>query len=265
MTMPALDEGHEITVGTGETARVIAYRTRSGRSPAIVWLGGYRSDMRGTKAEHCLKIAADLDQSFVRLDYSGHGESGGAFEAGTISRWTEEAGEAIAATGARSVILVGSSMGAWIALRLVAAARRDDLPFQIAGLLLLAPAPDFTEKLMRLRLSQDDWEAIERNGRLEEPSDYSSDPNIYTRALFEDGKACQVMTGLIETGCPTAIIQGMADPDVPYTHALELMDCLPASNVTMTLVRDGDHRLSRPQDLALIERVLRNLIDDMAH
>lgn len=264
MTMPTLDDGHDITVGRGEAARVIAYRSRSGRAPTIVWLGGYRSDMRGTKAEHCLRIASDLDQSFLRLDYSGHGESGGAFEGGTISRWTEEAGEVIAAMGAKSVILVGSSMGAWIALRLVAAARRGDLPFSVAGLLLLAPAPDFTEKLMRPRLSPADWEAIETNGRLEEPSDYSTDPNIYTRALFEDGKASQVMTGLIETGCPTAIIQGMADPDVPYTHALELMDCLPQTNVTMTLVRDGDHRLSRPQDLALIERILRDLIADIA-
>ncbi|MER0239326.1 alpha/beta hydrolase [Fulvimarina sp. MAC8] len=254
------DTGHEVSVGESGDTRQIAYRTLDGRGPTIVWLGGYRSDMRGTKAEHLLDIAAREGRAYMRLDYSGHGESGGRFEEGTISRWTEEALRAIEASGARSVLLVGSSMGAWIALNLVARARSGQASFSVAGLLLLAPAPDFTERLMRPRLSEADLMSIQTRGLLEEPSEYSDEPNIYTKALFDDGAANLVMDGPIETGCPVAIIQGMEDPDVPHAHALALMTCLSADDATMTLIRNGDHRLSRPKDLDVIERVLTNLL-----
>ncbi|MEN3793863.1 alpha/beta hydrolase [Fulvimarina sp. MAC3] len=255
------DIGHEVSVGESGETRQIAYRTRNGKGPTIVWLGGYRSDMRGTKAEHLLEIAAREDRAFMRLDYSGHGESGGRFEEGTISRWTEDALAAIEASGAQSVLLVGSSMGAWIALNLLARARAGQASLSVEGLLLLAPAPDFTERLMRPRLSPSDLADIEAKGRLEEPSDYSDEPNIYTKALFDDGAANLVMDGPIETGCPVAIIQGMEDPDVPYGHALALMACLSADDATMTLIKDGDHRLSRPKDLDVIDRILMNLIE----
>ncbi|MDY8109446.1 alpha/beta hydrolase [Fulvimarina sp. 2208YS6-2-32] len=257
------DVGHEITVGRADEARRIAYRTLDGTGPTIVWLGGYRSDMRGTKAEHLLAMAGAAGRGFLRLDYSGHGESGGRFEDGTISRWTQEAKAAIEAAGAESVVLVGSSMGAWIALRLVALARHETCNFSVEGLMLLAPAPDFTERLMRPKLTDADLQALRTHGYITEASDYSEQPNIYTRALFEDGANNLVMAETIETGCPIAILQGMADPDVPYTHALDLMERLPSDNVTMTLVRDGDHRLSRPQDLALIERLLTDLLSNI--
>lgn len=259
----ARDSGYEIDVGEHDDLRRIAYRTRDGKGPTLVWLGGYRSDMRGTKAEHLLDIAVREGRSYTRLDYSGHGESGGRFEDGTISRWSEEAMAAIEAAGARSVILVGSSMGAWVALNLVKRARTGNAPFSVQGLLLLAPAPDFTERLMRPRLTEAELASIETHGRLEEASEYSDEPNIYTKALFDDGATNLVMDAPIETGCPVAIIQGMEDPDVPYSHALDLMTCLSADDATMTLIRDGDHRLSRPKDLAVIDRILTNLLAEI--
>ncbi|HEY9058414.1 MAG TPA: alpha/beta hydrolase [Aurantimonas sp.] len=254
------EQPRRITVGAGPQGRTIAFRTRAGDAPTLVWLGGYRSDMRGTKAERLSQLAEKQALGFCRLDYSGHGESGGRFEDGTIGRWTEEAAAVIAAAVDGPAILVGSSMGAWIALRLVQTALAAGKPPKIAGLLLLAPAPDFTHRLMEPKLSQDQRTALARDGFIAEPSDYSPEPNIYTRALFEDGAANLVMEGLIETRCPVTIIQGMADPDVPFEHALELVTHLPSEGVIVTLVRDGDHRLSRPQDLELIERATLDLV-----
>ncbi len=254
------EQKRSITVGSGSNARTIAFRTQAGDSPALVWLGGYRSDMRGTKAERLSQLAEKQALDFCRLDYSGHGESGGRFEDGTISRWTEEAAAVIDAAVDGPAILIGSSMGAWIALRLVQMALAAEKPRKIAGLLLLAPAPDFTHRLMEPKLSEDQRAALERDGFIAEPSDYSPEPNIYTRKLFEDGAANLVMEGLIETRCPVTIIQGMADPDVPFEHALELVTHLPSEGVIVTLVRDGDHRLSRPQDIELIERAALDLV-----
>ncbi|RFC62067.1 alpha/beta hydrolase [Fulvimarina endophytica] len=257
------ETAHELSVGEGDDRRAIAYRSRAGTGPVLVWLGGYRSDMRGTKAEHLLAYAEATGRGFLRLDYSGHGESGGRFEDGTISRWTEEARRVIEASGAGSVVLVGSSMGAWVALLLTRAARRGECAFSVDALMLLAPAPDFTETLMMPKLSAEDRAAIERDGFFAQPSEYSDEPNIFTKALFEDGARHLVLTDMIETGCPVAIVQGMEDPDVPHTHALTLMERLPAANVTLTLIRDGDHRLSRPQDLETISRVLGGLLSSL--
>lgn len=254
------EQPRTLIVGSGSNARTIAFRTRAGDAPALVWLGGYRSDMRGTKAERLAQLAEQQGLGFCRLDYSGHGESGGRFEDGTIGRWTEEAAAVIDAALDGPAILIGSSMGAWIALRLVQTALAAGGSPKIAGLLLLAPAPDFTHRLMEPKLSDDQRAALERDGFIAEPSDYSPEPNIYTRKLFEDGAANLVMDGLIETRCPVTIIQGMADPDVPYQHALELVTHLPSEGVIVTLVRDGDHRLSRPQDLELIERAALDLV-----
>ncbi|MCQ4631562.1 alpha/beta hydrolase [Shinella sp. CPCC 100929] len=248
-----------ITVGTGDEARQIAVALQPeapGNGLAhFVWLGGYRSDMTGTKAVELAALAERLGTGCVRFDYSGHGASGGAFTDGTISRWLEETlaviDHAAKALGTRRMVLVGSSMGGWIALRAVAElAGRKGLT--IAGLVLIAPAPDFTSELIEPNLTDAERAALAERGQFEEPTPYGPDPNIYTLKLIEDGRDNRVLTGAIETGCPVHILQGMADPDVPYSHAVRLMEHLSGDDVVLTMIRDGDHRLSRPQDIAKI-------------
>lgn len=231
----------------------IAVRHRAGRDPGIMWLGGYRSDMRGTKAEALDKWASDTGRAFLRHDYSGHGESGGLFRDGTISLWVEQSLAVFREFASGRNILVGSSMGAWVALRMVQRLRETGKDGAVAGLLLLAPAPDFTSELIEPNLTAEHRRDLAEKGYFEEHSDYSPDyPNIYTRALIEDGRANRVMDGPIDTHCPLHIIQGIKDPDVPHTHALKLVSHLPADDVTLSLVPDGDHRLSRPQDIQMI-------------
>jgi pimeloyl-ACP methyl ester carboxylesterase len=248
-----------ITVGEGNDARRIAVALQPPAAGNMlshfVWLGGYRSDMSGTKAIELAALAARLGTGCVRFDYSGHGVSGGAFVDGTISRWLEESlaviDHAARTLGLRRIVLVGSSMGGWIALRAVAElAGRSGI--DIAGLVLIAPAPDFTSELIEPNLTETERTALAERGQFEEPTPYGPDPNIYTLKLIEDGRANRVLTGAIETGCPVHILQGMADPDVPYAHAVRLMEHLSGDDVVLTLIRDGDHRLSRPQDIAKI-------------
>ncbi len=236
----------------------LAYLAVEGREagPTLVWLGGFRSDMRGTKAEVLSALAEREGLPFLRFDYSGHGESDGRFEDGTISGWTEDAAAMIAARTRGPLVLVGSSMGAWIALRLA-----QRLPGRVAALLLLAPAPDFTSRLVEPKLTSEDRAALARDGFVAEPSPYSDQPTIYTAKLLADGAAAAVMTGPIALDLPVHVIQGMEDPDVPYAHALELVSLLPSSGVTLTLVKDGDHRLSRPEDLQRMERAALALIE----
>ena len=241
----------------------IAYRALTkGAAPTLVWLGGYRSDMLGTKAERMEGFARSRGLKSLRLDYSGHGESGGDFLDGTISLWAHEARTVIETVTEGRLILCGSSMGAWVTLLIVKQFVAHGLTDRLQGLVLLAPAPDFTVELMEPELSDADRRMIEETGQLEEPSEYSPDPNIFTAKLFEDGRANRLMDGILDTHCPVHILQGMADPDVPYTHALKLLDHLPADNVTMTLIKDGDHRLSREQDLVLFEKALAGLLRD---
>ncbi|KAB0677814.1 alpha/beta hydrolase [Aureimonas leprariae] len=212
--------------------------------------------MRGTKAERLDAFARANGLAFLRFDYSGHGESDGRFEDGTIGSWRDDAEAAVAAQAAEGpLVLVGSSMGAWIALLLA-----PRLGARLAGMLLLAPAPDFTERLLLPQLGPEHLAELERQGFISEPSEYSEAPNIYTKALIEDGRENLVMTGPIHVGCPVHIIQGQADPDVPFAHALELAALLPSDGLTVTLVPDGDHRLSRPEDLERVERALSSLI-----
>lgn len=236
-----------LTVGEGAAARRIALRRVAGRAPTIVWLGGFKSDMKGTKAEALDSFARRTGQGYLRFDYSGHGESEGAFEDGTISRWTEEALAVIGTAGPRPV-LVGSSMGGWIALL---AARQ--LPVPPAGMVLVAPAADFTEALMWPAFSEEVRQTIMAQGRWVRPSAYDEAGYPITRALIEDGRANLVLSGLIETGCPVHILQGMEDPDVPWRHALLTAERIARDDVVVTLVKDGDHRLSRPEDIARLE------------
>jgi len=230
----------------------IAVRRRDGRAPGIMWLGGFRSDMTGTKAEKLAAFAERRGLAFLRHDYSGHGVSGGAFRDGTISRWLGESLAVFHRFAPARTILVGSSMGAWIALRMVEELRKAGQSGRIAGLVLIAPAPDFTSELIEPQLTRKQKKALADDGYFEEPSAYASEPNIYTKALFDDGRANRVLTGPIDTHCPIHILQGLADPDVPASHALKLASHLPADDLTVSLIPDGDHRLSRPQDLDMI-------------
>jgi len=250
----------QLAVGTGRRARNIAVRARQGSHPGLVWLGGYRSDMLGTKAEALDQWAANNGHACCRHDYSGHGESGGEFRDGTISRWLEESlavFDVFCSEG--SHILVGSSMGGWVALRMAQELAKRGESHRLKALVLVAPAPDFTDELIKPKMSRDQRKQLETRGYMEEPSEYSDEPDIFTRELFEDGDKNRVMNGMIETGCPVHILQGMADVDVPYahamklvSHAMKLVSLLPGENVTMTLVKDGDHRLSRDQDIAAL-------------
>lgn len=246
-----------LNVGAGNESRGIAMRilpaSGSRALPALVWLGGYRSDMAGTKAVELARHADSIGAACIRFDYSGHGLSGGAFTDGTISRWLEESLAVVDHVNPERMVVVGSSMGAWIALRLVAELRKRGESGRLAGLVLIAPAPDFTTDLIEPNLTEAERISLVERGYFEEPTPYGPDPNIFTARLIEDGRANRVLDGIITTDCPVHILQGMKDPDVPYGHALKLMEHLPSDDVVMTLIRDGDHRLSRPED---IERML---------
>ncbi|WP_095083155.1 alpha/beta hydrolase [Mesorhizobium sophorae] len=233
----------------------IAVRHTTGAAPGIVWLGGYKSDMLGTKAQTLSDWTAREGRAFLRHDYSGHGESGGAFADGTISKWLSQSLAVFRHFTQSKQILVGSSMGAWIALRMVQELRKAG-DGNVAGLVLLAPAPDFTAERVEPALTKAQKRALAEKGFFEEPSNYSAEPYIYTSALIEDGRNNLVMTGPIDTHCPVHILQGLADADVPASHALKLVSRLPADDVTLSLIPEGDHRLSRPQDLDMLVRAV---------
>lgn len=248
-----------IDVGQTPHVRRIAAIATPGAIPGIetsatvVWLGGYRSDMTGTKAVALEAQAGALGANFLRFDYSGHGQSSGLYTDGTISLWLEEALAVIARLASGRLVLVGSSMGGWIALRIIEELRRRGEGARVAGIVLIAPAPDFTSVLIEPHLTEKQRLTLTENGYFEEESAYSAEPNRYTRALIEDGRHNLVMSGLIETGCPVHMLQGMEDPDVPYAHALKIMEKIVGDDAILTLVRDGDHRLSRPEDIERIE------------
>ncbi len=249
-----------LKVGEGAAAREIAIRSFAGKAPGIFWLGGFKSDMKGTKAEALAEYARKTGRAYTRFDYSGHGESGGAFLDGTISRWAEEA-RAVFGRVSGPQIVVGSSMGGWIALLLARALAEKPAPRAgIKGLVLIAPAPDFTEVLMWPVLSENAKRDITERGFWMRPSAYGDGPYPLTRALFEDGRKNLLMDKPIRVGCPVRILQGAADPDVPYRHALRLVSCFAQDDVVLTLIKDGDHRLSRSEDL---ER-LTQAVDELA-
>lgn len=238
----------------------LAFEKTDGNQPTLVWLGGFRSDMTGSKAMKVEEYAKERGQACLRFDYAGHGQSTGAFTDGTIGSWRDDAAAMIAAQASDESILVGSSMGGWIALLLAIdeakRAKSEGRASHIKALVLIAPAPDFTQKLMWPKFSDAEQKTILDEGRLVQPSPYDPEPTIITRNLIEEGKNHLILDGLIETACPVRILQGVADPDVPHTHALKLMDALAGEDVVMTLIKDGDHRLSRDEDLAALVRVL---------
>lgn len=245
---------------SGSTERLpgipLAWRRQPGHGPGVVFLGGFRSDMTGTKAEALAGFCAARGTPFLRLDYSGHGASGGRFEDGGIGDWAEDAAFLIERLTEGPQLLVGSSMGGWIALLI---ARR--MPERLRALIGIAPAPDFTRALMWPEFSEDQRAALLRDGMILRPSDYG-DPYPITRRLIEEGDRHLLLDAGIAITAPVLILQGMRDPDVPWQHALRLIDAIQGEDVRLTLIKDGDHRLSRPQDLALLQRCVASLLGE---
>jgi pimeloyl-ACP methyl ester carboxylesterase len=250
MSEPSLTS---LTIDSPPPMRTIAVRVREGKSSGLFWLGGFKSDMRGTKAEALDQWAESQGRACVRFDYSGHGESGGDFKDGTISRWLEETCAVYLRFTKGPQVVIGSSMGGWLALLL--AQHLGDLKGAppIAGMVLIAPAVDFTEELMWKRFPDTIKREIETKGVWLRPSQYGDEPYPITKGLIEDGRKHLLLGGLIETGCPVHILQGVKDPDVPWRHAEELVARFARDDVVLTLIKDGDHRLSRPED---IERLI---------
>lgn len=247
-----------LTVGAGTMERRIAVRERLGSGPPIVWLGGFRSDMKATKASALDRWAAQAGRRFVRFDYAAHGESSGTFTDCTISSWLEDAQAVLNAHVHEPPILVGSSMGGWIAC--LAAHDRAARGENTAGLVLIAPALDFTEELIWDRLTEATRALLMRDGVLRRPSDHAPEPDPITLTLIEDGRRNCLLGAPLDPGCPIHILQGMRDTDVPYAHALKIAGRLPAEDLVLTLIADGDHRLSRPQDVARLVAAVAEMV-----
>lgn len=239
--------------------RRIAFRHRPGRPPGVFWLGGFRSDMDGTKALALDRLAAERALEMTRFDYSGHGASGGAFKEGTISRWLEDALAVFEAETNGDQIVVGSSMGGWLALLMNRALRARGIE-RVTALVLIAPAVDMTEDLMLAEMTEAERAALAADGRVERPSEYSEEPDVITRALIEDGARHLMLGAPIVTGCPIAILQGADDTDVPPEHAIKVMSHLLQDEASLTLIPDGDHRLSRDEDLERLRAAIDRLV-----
>ena len=231
----------------------IAWRALDGRGPTLMWLGGFRSEMTGTKASALAGWAERTGRAFVRFDYAGQGVSSGRFEDGTIGRWRGDALAVFDGLTDGLVVLVGSSMGGWIA-SLVALAR----PERVRGLVLLAPAPDFTEALMRPGLPPEAQQALAERGVWDQPSEYGGTYPI-TRKLLDEGRDWLLLRGPVPIAAPVRVLQGTADDEVPWRHALQFAEALESSDVVLTLIKAGDHRLSRPQDLARLFQTVEEL------
>ena len=232
----------------------LAWCRLEGTNPTVVFLPGFRSDMNGEKATALAAFCAARGQAMLRFDYSGHGASDGRFDQGTIGEWARDALTVLDRLTAGQVILVGSSMGGWLAL--LTALRR---PERVAAIVGVAAAPDFTEKLMRDAMTFEERAQVMRDGRLQIPSQYG-EPTTITRALIDDGRKHLLLDSAILLDCKVRLLHGQADPDVPWEMALRTAEQLTSQDVEIILVKDGDHRLSRPRDLALLRRTLAALL-----
>jgi len=233
----------------------VAYAKTSGKEPTVVFLGGLRSDMTGTKAVALEAWARKSDRGYLRFDYFGHGQSSGAFEDGTIGHWRDDSLAAIDSLTRGKLILVGSSMGGWLSL-LVGRLR----PERLAGMVLIAAAPDFTERLLLKDLSPTERTALERDGRLEIPSQYSPEPTVFTWKLIEEGRNHLVFDTPLTLPCPVRLLHGQRDPDVPWDYSLQIARHLEAPEVITTLIKDGDHRLSTPADITRMIATVEELL-----
>lgn len=245
----------------------IAYHSTPGKQsdvqasniPGVTFLGGFMSDMTGTKATHLEAHCIRQGVAYTRFDYSGHGQSSGKFTDGTIGKWAADAIAVLDEITSGPQILVGSSMGGWIML-LAALAR----PERVAGLVGIAAAPDFTEDLMWAQFSPAQKKTIMDQGALIEPTEYGDDPYTITRALIEDGRNHLLLRKPLELTCPVRLVQGMQDPDVPWETAIRLAKALVTDDVRIDLIKTGDHRLSEPDQLDVITRHLDEVIAQVA-
>jgi pimeloyl-ACP methyl ester carboxylesterase len=242
-----------------EDGATIAYYRSAGRTPGVVFLTGYKSDMTGGKALRLEAFCRAAGRAFVRFDYLGHGASSGAFVDGTIGRWADDAVAVIDAVTEGPQVLVGSSLGGWIML--LAALQR---PERVAGLLGVAAAPDFTEDLIVPSLGPEDRARLERDGVLDVFSPYDPEPTPVTKRILDDGRNHLVLRREIALDCPVRLIHGMRDPDVPWQTSLRLADRLRSGDVEVTLVKAGEHRLSEPHDLDRLCAVLAGLLNRLA-
>lgn len=246
-----------INITMPDDGRIIRGLVQDGGGPTIVWLGGFRSDMTGAKAEAVAAWGHQHGRKVVRFDYSGHGGSDGAFEDGRIGRWFAEAKAVIAAEAGQEFVVVGSSMGGWMALLLA-----REHPAGLKGVVLVAPAPDFTEKLFYPALPPDVRARVDAGETVEIPGEYGSPAYRLSADFFRDGAAHNLLNAPLRLGVPVIIIQGMADTSVPYQHAQRIVDRLVDDDVVLTLVKDGDHRLSRPADIALLLDAVGRVTDE---
>jgi pimeloyl-ACP methyl ester carboxylesterase len=253
---PTQGSGADPAILARPDGATIAYHRLAGKPPGIVFLGGFRSDMTGTKALFLEDYCRRHERAFVRFDYFGHGASSGDFAAGTIGRWREDAIAVIDSLTIGPQILVGSSMGGWIML-LAALAR----PARVAGLVGIAGAPDFTEELLWPRLSPAQREEIIERGAVVLPSGYDPAGYLYTRALVEDGRRHLLLREPIALDMPVRLLHGLADESVPWQLSLRLAERLASRDVAVTLIKDGDHRLSTPADLARLAQTLDALVE----
>ena len=237
----------------------IAYRTRSGRQPGVMFFGGFMSDMTGTKATMLDDYCRRRDRAFIRFDYSGHGESSGRFDDGTIGQWSADAVAVMDHVAEGPLLIVGSSMGGWIGL--LAANERPDL---VAGFIGIAAAPDFTEDMMWDEFDDVVREKLRADGFSYEAPDNGDDPHPIATRFIEAARDHLVLRSPLELDCPVRLIQGMQDADVPWRTALRLAEHITGDDVEVTLVKNGDHRLSQPADLARLERTLDLLLGEQS-
>jgi pimeloyl-ACP methyl ester carboxylesterase len=231
---------------------------KTAAQPGLIFLGGFMSDMTGIKAAWLEEFAAGAGLAYLRFDYTGHGHSEGAFTEGTIGSWLQDVLDVLDTLTKGPQILIGSSMGGWLAL--LAALQRPD---RVAGLIGVAAAPDFTEELVLNGLSETEREALQRDGQVAVPNDYDEEPYIITRALIEEARTHLLLGAPIALTCPVHLLHGIKDPDVPWQTALRITEKLESDDVAVTLIKDGDHRLARPQDLSRIRAAVMDMITTM--
>lgn len=239
---------------TTSSGRRVAYYRTDGKKPGVMFLGGFKSDMQGTKAVHMQAWAERTGRAFIRFDYSGHGQSSGRFEDGCIGDWAEDAGEVLGRLADGPQILIGSSMGGWISAILM-----RKFPEKVAGFVGIAAAPDFTEDSMWAGFSDEQRRQLEETGQVSLPSDYD-EPYVITRRLIEDGRKQLVLREPLAADVPVRLLQGTADTDVDQSVALRLLDHLDGSDIRLTLVKGADHRFSDEDCLKLIERTTEKVI-----